>query len=232
MIEKMKFQCLTLGSVLCFGSLLVLMSGCASNRLTIPDPLVPRPMDSCEYRNVFVDPEDPLRGIGRAEVFRRVALRRAAEILPRFGLWIVKDRSDAYWRLFAEGRVNLEGNVTVRIGLSPELKLGREMFVVDMGDDEFPYRGDIGGSYKRAYAGELDPGVVRAMADKDMKWIWGRESEQITALCQARITLVEEGWAEIEELRTTMAEEMKRIRRERAREQQQKHLRLEVEETR
>jgi hypothetical protein len=225
---------LRLGFSLAIGVCLISLSGCAS---TEPAPLPPPPtpaelIGTCKYLNVFVDPENIYHGNvdRRPEEIRQEVLLRAAQLLPEHGFSIVQNRSDAYWSLYVQGYHNVQGVVSIRIALQAELKLGRELFVILIDNDEFPYRGSLGGGYQLEFLGPLDRASVQTQTAHAVKSILARESKQIPALCEARSQLAEEGWSEIEELRLQLVDEMKRVRSERAQTHQQKVLLIGVEE--
>jgi hypothetical protein len=185
-------------------------------------------LDRCEYRNVFVEFENPLQSSDpRVEPLRRAILSHAAEVLPRLGLQTVSDLSEAYWRLFANGWMDGQGNSLVHLGMRGELKLGSHLFVVSMADETFPYRGGIGGGYNFVTASLLDARSLDSQVETGMKWIWELDSEQILALCETRSKLIEEGWTAVDELRNELIKEMERVRRARA--SQQKSLEIEIE---
>jgi hypothetical protein len=210
---------------------LALLVGCAN---TAPLPAQNEkalPSDSCEYRNVFVVFEEPLRSSDpRVEPLRRAILSHAAAVLPSLGLRAVSDPSEGYWRLFADAWIGRQGNPLVHLGLRGELKLGQHLFVVMMADEGFPYRGGVGGSYNFATASLRDIGMLDSQVETGMMWIWDLDSEQIDALCAIRSELIDEGWVAVEELREQLIEEMERVRRARARTSQRKILEIELEE--
>jgi hypothetical protein len=202
------------------------------------------PSDSCEYLKIYVEPDNHIvdgADLWLAEPLRKLILELAVEALPELGLRQVQDRSNAYLRLISTG-ISLEsGDVVEQIGLDAELKLERHMFAVLMEDPRgFPYRGDLGSTSTavlprdRALAwlnatGEdfLD---LRATVKVAMKALWDIEAEQMLALCNARSKLVEEGWADIEELRKELVLEIGQVRRDRRDLHQRKQLKLEAGE--
>jgi len=191
------------------------------------------PPEACEYRNVFVEfdnpdsPTDP-----HAEPLRRAILNRAIELLPQLGWVEVTDPGDAYWRLFADAWLDRHGNPLVHLGMRGELKLGRHLFVVSMADESFPFRGGIGGSYNFAKASLADASQLDAQVEIGMRWIQALDSQQIAALCEVRNELIDEGWTAVEELRQALIEEMEQVRQARARSIPRKDLEIEVEEPR
>jgi hypothetical protein len=208
---------------------LVLLVGCASTEPAAARKEDPQSPDSCEYRNVFVEFDNPFQvNDPRVEPLRQAILRRAAEVFPKLGLEAVADPSEAYWRLFANAWTDRQGNPLVHLGMRGELKLGRHLFVVAMADESFPFRGGTGGSYNFVKASLANTQLLGSQVEAGMRWIWRLDSEQIAALCEVRSTLIGEGWA-VEELRQQLIEEMEQIRRARARASQQKNLEIEVE---
>ncbi len=208
---------------------LVLLVGCANTEPAAAGKEDPQSPDSCEYRNVFVEFDNPFQvNDPRVEPLRRAILSRAAEAFPELGLETVADPSEAYWRLFANAWLDRQGNPLVHLGMRGELKLGRHLFVVAMADESFPFRGGTGGSYNFVKASLANQQALESQVETGMRWIWRLDSEQIAALCEVRSTLIGEGWA-VEELRQQLIEEMEQIRRARARESQQKNLEIEVE---
>jgi hypothetical protein len=219
--------CVAALKVVCIWALL---GGCASAEPAPAENRDPQAPDSCQYRNVFVAFDNPVQAADpRAEPLRVAILRRAAEVLPRLALHAVDDPSEAYWRLFADAWTDRQGNPLVHLGMRGELKLGRHLFVVSMADESFPFRGGVGGSYNFVRASLADQPLLDAQVEIGMRWIQGLDSEQLAALCEMRSELIDEGWAEIEELRNELIEEMEQIRRARA--SQQQSLELEVEAT-
>lgn len=209
---------------------LALLAGCANTEPSTARNEDPQPTGACEYRNVFVEFDNSFqRSDPRVEPLRREILRLAAELFPELGLTAVADPSEAYWRLFADAWLDRQGNPLVHLGMKGELKLGRHLFVVAMADESFPFRGRTGGSYNFAKAFLTNTPLLASQVETGMRWIWRLDSEQITALCEVRSTLIGEGWAAVEELRQELIKEMEQIRRARARANQQKNLDLEVE---
>jgi hypothetical protein len=219
------------GAVLRVPLYLVLLVGCANPEPARAEDEGPQPSDSCEYRNVFVEFDDPLQqNDPRVEPLRRAILSRATEVFTELGLERMADPSEAYWRLFANAWMDRQGNPLVHLGMKGELKLGRHLFVVAMADESFPFRGGTGGSYNFVKASLADPQQLGAQVETGMRWIWKLDSNQIAALCDERSKLIGEGWTAVEELRQELVEEMEQIRRARARASQRKNIELEVEE--
>jgi hypothetical protein len=211
---------------------LVLLACCANAEPSTAGNEDPQSADSCEYRNVFVEFDNPLRvNDPRVEPLRLAILSRAAKVLPELGLRIVGNPAEAYWRLFADGWMDDGHNPLVHLGMRGELKLGRHLFVVSMADETFPYRGGVGGSYNFVTASLSDPRLLGSQVETGMRWIWGLNSEQILALCEIRSKLIEEGWTAVDELRNELIKEMEQVRRARARASAQKNLELEVDES-
>jgi hypothetical protein len=209
---------------------LVLLVGCANTEPATAGSEDPQSPDSCEYRNVFVEFDNPFqRNDPRVEPLRRVILNRAAELFPELGLVRVADPSDAYWRLFASAWMDRQGNPLVHLGMRGELKLGRHLFVVAMAEESFPFRGATGGSYNFVKASLANTQLLESQVEIGMRWIWRLDSEQIAALCEVRSRLIGEGWTAVEELRQELIEEMEQIRRARARTSRQKSLEIEIE---
>jgi hypothetical protein len=223
------------GNVLCGAVLraslcLALLAGGAGANPTTAGNEEPKSPEPCEYRNVFVEFDNPSRvNDPRVEPLRRAILTRAAEVFPELELETVADPSEAYWRLFADAWLDRQGNPLVHLGMRGELKLGRHLFVIAMADESFPFRGGTGGSYNFVKASLANTQLLGSQVETGMKWIWSLDSEQIAALCEVRSTLIGEGWTAVEELRQELVEEMEQIRQARARANQQKGLELEVE---
>jgi hypothetical protein len=210
---------------------LVFLVGCANSQPATSRSEDPESPDSCEYRSVFVELDDPNPlSDPRVEPLRRAILSRAAEVFPELGLRSVADPSEAYWRLFANGWLDRQGNPLVHLGMKGELKLGRHLFLVAMADESFPFRGGAGGSYNFVKASVANTPLLESQVETGMRWIWALDSEQIAALCEVRSALIEEGWTEVEELRQELIREMEEIRRARLRASEQKNLELEIEE--
>lgn len=212
--------------------LLILFTGCASGKSAAqPVPAVPQADSACAYLNVFVALDAPVHtGDAEAELVRRAILLESAEVLSRLGLRMVRDGSEAYWRLYAEGWRDSHRNFLVHVVMQGEPKLVRHMFVVLTAGEELPYRGGIGSSQNFAIKAGTDARSLKPMVENAMRWIWERESEQILALCEIRSRLIEEGWTEIDELRDELVKEIRHVRGERARAQREKNLRLEIED--
>lgn len=204
---------------------------CANPGPAPTDGGAPQSPDSCEYRFVFVEFEDPSRPSDpRVEPLRRAILSRAAEVFPELGLEAVAAQSDAYWRLFASAWMDHQGNPLVHLGMMGELKLGRHLFIVSLADESFPLRGGVGGSYNFVNASLANEQQLDSQVEAGIKWIWALDSEQIAALCAIRSELIDEGWGAIEELRNELIEEMEQVRGARARASQRKTLELEMDE--
>jgi hypothetical protein len=208
---------------------LLLLVGCANTEPATAGSEDSQSPDFCEYRNVFVEFDNPIQvNDSRVEPLRRAILADAAEVFPELGLKMAADPSDAYWRLFANAWMDRQGNPLVHLGMRGELKLGRHLFVVAMADESFPFRGGTGGSYNFVKASLANAQLLESQVETGMRWIWGLDSEQIAALCEVRSTLIGEGW-EVEELRQELIEEMEQIRQARVRANERKGLELEVE---
>jgi hypothetical protein len=207
-----------------------LLVGCASANPTAAGSEDPQSPEPCEYRNVFVEFDNPFQvNDSRVEPLRRAILTRAAEVFPELALETVADPSEAYWRLFASAWMDRQGNPLVHLGMSGELKLGRHLFVVAMAEESFPFRGATGGSYNFVKASLANTQLLESQVEIGMRWIWRLDSEQIAALCEVRSRLIGEGWTAVEELRQELIEEMEQIRRARARTSRQKSLEIEIE---
>jgi hypothetical protein len=72
----------------------------------------------------------------------------------------------------------------------------------------------------------------RSEVEQAVRLLWGLESRQVAALCAMSAKLKAEGWVGIKELRIELIEEVKRVRRARARAERNKRLELEVEDPR
>lgn len=211
--------------------LMALVAGCASSQPSATAlSAESRSADACDYLNVFVVVDESYRAADPdVEWIRQLVLAESAVALSRLGPKIVFERSEAYWRLHAEGWSDAWGNVLVHVGLQPELKLGRDMFAVLTAGEPLPYRGGIGSGYNFADPVPPDVEELRRRVEAGMSWIWQREAEQVLALCEVRARLIEEGWTEIDELREELIKEIQHVRRERARAQRDKQLQLEME---
>jgi len=208
---------------------LLLLVGCANTEPAAAGSEDSQSPDFCEYRNVFVEFDNPIQVTdSRVEPLRRAILADAAEVFPELGLKMAADPSEAYWRLFANAWMDRQGNPLVHLGMRGELKLGRHLFVVAMADESFPFRGGTGGSYNFVKASLANAQLLESQVETGMRWIWSLDSEQIAALCEVRSTLIGEGW-EVEELRQELIEEMEQIRQARVRANERKGLELEVE---
>jgi hypothetical protein len=208
----------------------VLLPESAATRPTLLDGFA-----SCEYVNVFVDRSlaDPTANDWeRVESIRRSCLEMAVAALPSLGLRIVGDRAEAHWVLSASGLVGPSRTFGIFVELTAELELQRDLYVAELDDAGFPYRGEIGGNYHFEVDPEQGPETIRYDIYRGVKQLWDLEFEQISALCQMSTQLKEEGWDGMKELRIELAEEIKRVRAARARAHQEKRLQLEVEDPR
>ena len=190
------------------------------------------PLATCEYLSFFASMQSNYYSrswLPRPERERKVALEHATETLIGLGLRKVNDLSDASWVLRTGQWVAKNGSLMLRISFSAQGKMEHHMFVVLVDDPTFPYRGSLGMGYKLETLPSESPSSIASRVQDAMKAIWATEAEQTLALCDARVKLIREGWAAIEEFRLKMIEEMERIRWERAKTQRGKHLELEVE---
>ena len=154
----------------------------------------------------------------------------AVAALPSLGLRIVRDRADAHWVLSASGLVGPSRTFGVFVELTAQLGLQRDLYVAELDDAGFPYRGEIGGNYYFEVDPEQRPETVRYDIYRGVKYLWDLESKQVSALCEMSTQLKKEGWGGMKELRIELAEEIKRVRAARARAHQDKRLQLEVED--
>ncbi len=213
--------------------LAIALIGCAGSRLVLPPtalpPAVPPPENSCTYRNVWVDTNDASDGPISvfSEKTRREGMLRAISSLDSNEFWRVKNREDAYWSFRISAWTDRYGNTNLILSLAPELKLARHIFIVMIDDPTFPFSGDLGAGWKIVFSGR-DLRKMNSSVDDGIRSISRRESEHLKALCSARERLVREGLSDIEELREQLVEEMRRLRRMRAADQQ-RHLHLAVE---
>jgi hypothetical protein len=193
-----------------------------------------RPSEACEYLQFFVETADT-QGSESPEVpnpadsTRREFLKIAIEILPEFNLRRTRKRSEASWVVSAAGFVGVTGAFNISITLDPALALKHHMYIALLNDSAFPFRGEIGGAYTISILPEENPEKLRDEFHDGMKWIWGRDAEQISALCEVSRKIKEEGWDGIQELQLELVREMKRVRKERAQAKKKKFLHLEVE---
>lgn len=209
----------------CWACALVLAEGARADAF-------PSPFDSCEYVNVFAvrsSTEPATRQGEAAEAIRRRYLEAAVGVLPSFGLRVVPDREEAYWLLSASSLVGPGGSLGVFLELTAGIELQRHLYVAELDDPEFPYRGEIGGNYYFEIHPERDPQQIWREVFTGVSRLWALEFEQVSALCAISAQLKEEGWQGLKELRVELAEEIKRVRRERAA-GQQRVLELEVED--
>jgi hypothetical protein len=201
--------------------LLLASSGAASGRET----------QSCEYRNVAVDPriaDEAAGGREIAEPLRRAFLQFAAEALPGLGIRVVENPEDAFWTLTASGLVG-PTSVGIFIELTGSIELQHHLYIADLADNGFSYRGEVGGNHYIGVLPDTRPEHYQIEVARAVRLLWGFESEQVTALCGMSAQLRGEGWLGIRELRLELIDELKRARAERARVGQSKRLELEVE---
>jgi len=192
-----------------------------------------REAQSCEYRSVVVDPtiaDEAAGGREIAEPLRRAFLQIAAEALPGLGIRVVENPAEAFWTLTASGLVG-PTSVGIFIELTGSIELQHHLYIADLADNGFSYRGEVGGNNYIGVFPDAPPERYRREVARAVNLLWGYESEQVAALCGMSAQLKDEGWMGIRELRLELIDELKRARAERARVGQDKHLELEVEET-
>jgi hypothetical protein len=190
-----------------------------------------REAQSCEYRSVVVDAtiaDGAAGGREIAEPLRRTFLQFAAEALPGLGIRVVENPEDAFWTLTASGLVG-PTSVGIFIELTGSIELQHHLYIADLADNGFSYRGEVGGNHYIGVLPDTPPERYRREAARAVRLLWGYESEQVTALCGMSAQLRGEGWMGIRELRLELIDELKRARAERARVGPNKHLELDVE---
>jgi hypothetical protein len=190
-----------------------------------------RSADECEYWNVFVDTSVAYRNDdtwGPGELARREFLEMAVEKLSDFGLRVVPERSKARWVIGTSILMGPTGAYIISVTMRKEVELTHALYLALLDRDDIPFNGSVRGEYDWAIYPQEDPAAFRHKIDKGVAWIWGRNSELVSALCESQSSLREEGWGGEKELRLELIEEMKRVRGERV--HQKKHLRLEAEE--
>jgi hypothetical protein len=195
------------------------------------EPLRERSIDKCEYWNVFVNPAATYRDENTwdaAELMRQRFLEMAVEKLPDLGLRVVPEREKARWAIGTSVLIGPTGNFIISVSIRKELELTHAIYLALLGHDDIPLNGSVRGEYDWVIRPQQNPETFRRRIDKGVTWIWGRNSELVSVLCDSHSSLREEGWDGLGELRLELVEEMKRVRGERAR--QKKHLHLEAEE--
>ena len=186
------------------------LSGCAILR----NPVRVAP-EGCRYANVFVETEAVLVD-EESRPMHSAILAAAVHELPGTGFRKVEDPLEASFH-FGVGVVMTPGNrALASINLKPELEFMNHIFLAQLDDNAFPYRGDAGGSRGIELAVPLNLERERGRIRNAVRSMWDIEAEQILALCEMEATLRSEGWADIEELRKQLVHEMKQIRRQRA----------------
>ena len=195
------------------------------------EPLKDDSLDECGYLNVFVDNsviDRPEKAWGGPELVRRKFLKLALEVLPELDLRVVQERSEARWTIGASAFIGPTGVYNVSVRFRKEIALTHDIYLALLNGNDFPFSGAVRGEYTWVMRPEKNPGDLKREVEKGVKWIWGDNSELVSALCDSQRELRVEGWDGVRELRLELVEEMKRVRRERA--DQKKRLRLEVEE--
>jgi hypothetical protein len=190
-----------------------------------------REAQSCEYRSVVVDAalaDEAAGGREIAEPLRRAFLQFAADALPSLGIRVVENPEDAFWTLTASRLVG-PTSVGIFIELTGSIELQHHLYIADLADNSFSYRGEVGGNHYIDILPDAQAGRYRREAARAVRLLWGYESEQVAALCGMSAQLKDEGWMGIRELRLELIDELKRARAERARVGQTKRLELNVE---
>jgi len=202
--------------------------------LTRSDAAAERGPQSCEYRNVFVDAaiaDETASGRQITDPLRRAFLQFAAEALPGLGVRAVQSREDAFWTLTASGLVG-PTSVGIFIELTGSLELQHHLYMADLADNGFSYRGEVGGNHYIGIRPDAGPDQYQRDVERAVRLLWGYESKQVAALCAMSAQLRDEGWMGIRELRLELIDELKRARAERARAGRNKQLELDVEDPR
>jgi hypothetical protein len=216
------------------GFLGLLLASCVTNEPFVYEPTETSSTEICEYKNVYVSSESLYfkgDGIRDLEEKRLLFLRLAADAARRIGLRIVADRADAYYLLRTGATYTIRPGAELTVVLQGTLKLSHHIFLSLNNDEDFPFRGRVGSSHG-FFLNDIDSRSEEdypRLAEKGLRSVWNQESPQIEALCNVREELVAEGWADIEELRQKLIEDMMRVRAERARATQEKALTLEIE---
>jgi len=196
-----------------------------------PGVVSAEPMNSCAYMYTFVDaglPDPFATGAKAMESAREALIDDVRRILPHFGVHRVDDPEEAYWVLTVGAMKSSDDNALMSIELSPELRLQHHIFVAQLEDDDFPYRGTLGIAVHIEWKNAWSQRVPLLEVQSAIKALYKPDAEQIAALCAMEDRLRDQGWSGIKELREELVKEMKRVRRERA--AQSKNLRLEVDE--
>jgi hypothetical protein len=175
-----------------------------------------REANVCPYYSVFVESErdDTERsqstGWEAAEPARLDVLRLAESALPGTPMHLVQHRASAHWILSTSASSMPQMGVGVGLGMQPTLAFESHLAMALLQDDGFP-TGDGGGA-RRLHSplpGNFSKNQVRSALES----LWGDESEAVEALCAWREELGHEGWGGVEELRSELLQEMKRVRR-------------------
>jgi hypothetical protein len=109
------------------------------------------------------------------------------------------------------------------------IELQHHLYIADLADNGFSYRGEVGGNHYIGVLPDRRPEHYQIEVARAVHLLWGYESEQVAARCGMSAQLKDEGWMGIRELRLEFIGELKCARAERARVGQTKRLELEVE---
>lgn len=195
----------------------------------------PAPPPGCPYKKVFIDPENAIlsgRFSKKSEAFRQRYLELAPAALEGAGFEVAQGASEGWLVLNANSSLTAAGNVEIGIGMRPTVRMFHHIFLIMMDDpalsrDENRWatrvtRELIGDRWKLSDA--------EALFEDALGIVLERNSPALEALCSAHSRLVDEGWAEVEELREKLVEEMIQLRREKREATRRKQLRVEIEE--
>lgn len=189
----------------------------------------------CPYRTFYVEIKSGVhRGHRENEAeHKRIALLDiAASALHDIGMTKVDEQSDSSWILKANGQVDQFENQVFDLSIAPRGNISHHLYVIQMDDPHFDVGGALGFSMRVSTG--MNPSIGgdfrREVFDTFVSNWKEQEAVRVSKLCRRRAELIDEGWAEIEELRLALMKEMDRVRRERKRETQRKRLRIEIED--
>ena len=195
----------------------------------------PAPPPGCPYKKVFVDPENAVlsgRFSKKSEAFRQRYLELAPAALEGAGFEIAQGPAEAWLVLNANSSLTAAGNVEIGIGMRPTVRMFHHIFLIMMDDpalsrDENRWATRV---TRELVGGRWSPSDAEPLFEDALGLVLERNSPALEALCAAHSSLVEEGWAEVEELREKLVEEMIQLRREKREATRQKQLRVEIED--
>lgn len=187
----------------------------------------------CPYEKFYVKPETGshnTRGMIELESARLEASRLVSEEFVKKGMVRAQSDSEASWAVVVNAGLNLSGNAEYFLSVGALSSMVHHLMVLQLDDPTFgadlpsrsfgapvicpPWPSQVG----------LCPGLVRRFAQlSHEKFI----APTVEALCKKRAQLIEDGWAEVEELRRSLMEEMARARQQQREKTQGKELRIE-----